>query len=684
MSSAEDVRLTARVPLLPPSLLVAFAEAFDNFDEAAAEEATRILFSHVFDETYFGILSMLGRLQRGHVELLLLPLPGHLTSAFLPTNSETTLSRIRALPESTKARAGLEVWRARWRAMEKLCDEGRVLSLGLADAHLKEGSGVESLGLDSEVQWAQTLLRYARIRPVVLQARFDPLTLKSREELGLSSKHSGLPSLLRWCSDEGIAVQARSLLRRAAREDYADSGVASSSLMQGGRVSGALHGSRGDGDIMSEHFDYLHVRQELAQVARTLGRDAFQVLIKWCLDVAGPALLESSSSSRHGPVPNFAVVVRSGSLHHRLLNLDVFGWDLPLQSLGSVLSRPLDVQKVENAKFSPSNDDEPRRTAAFSKSRRERENLSPPKTSLPPEAVSRHTGGGRRDVKELRASLLASKTSSVEAERQHRVDAAAATQLLEEATRRRVAAAAAEDGLRVAESEGGHSSILQNKNAPLADSERPRSSRWARWRYIAGAGAAALALAVLTTALSGMLPINSSTKLPAQPVKHGGSPRDGTPTVKPKPSRAIMRSKSMAEPRDPIPDEPDTGDLLAATDGGFFPGSNEDTDDDDDGNFFTPHHQHTPHDQRIDDPWSSSASLTFSSGNDGGCSGTNTGLSERKFSRAKSLSAISLSDSGTVVGAVGRAVVNAVTPRKGSRPLLPLALPEDLAKNKET
>ena len=144
---------------------------------------------------------------------------------------------------------------------------------------------------------------------------------------------------------------------------------------------------------MGDHFDYLPLRKELIFAARAVGRDTFQVLIKWALDYlsVGAGLL-----------------IRSSNRHHLERNLDSFDWRLPPSAIGPILSRPLaiakgllitsvDVPSSPSAAASSPSDDGPME-----------HRISAPVSSGTSRARNRRNRSGRTAA-ELRDMLLASR-----------------------------------------------------------------------------------------------------------------------------------------------------------------------------------------------------------------------------------------------------------------------------------
>jgi len=153
-------------------------------------------FDEAFRATYNEALASLSRLRRSHAELFLLPAPTH----------------------TEDWRGWQESWLGQWRALERLHAEGRALTLGVADFHLRP----VSLGLtDNHYEWLKVLLATSKVQASVIQAHFDPMTLvelSDPDSVSSAAATGRLFSVLRSLEESGLVLQARSLLRQVAKE----------------------------------------------------------------------------------------------------------------------------------------------------------------------------------------------------------------------------------------------------------------------------------------------------------------------------------------------------------------------------------------------------------------------------------------------------------------------------------
>ena len=153
-------------------------------------------FDEAFRATYDGALASLSRLRRSHADLFLLPAPAH----------------------TENWRAWHESWQGQWRALERLYAEGRALTLGVADFHLRPASLSRT---DNHYEWFKIILNTSRVQVSVVQAHFDPMTLldlSDPESASSTEATRRLFSVLRSLEASGLVLQARSLLRQAAKE----------------------------------------------------------------------------------------------------------------------------------------------------------------------------------------------------------------------------------------------------------------------------------------------------------------------------------------------------------------------------------------------------------------------------------------------------------------------------------
>jgi diketogulonate reductase-like aldo/keto reductase len=278
-----------------------------------------------FEQTYERGLATLCRLQRGYVELLLLPTGRHNCDGKPCTSAADVLLL------------------AQWRALERLNAEGRALAIGLTD--IVQGAPATHYGSEAESkgnvdQILHRVLRSAHVWPHVLQMALDPLHLGALRSPSvrrfLQSVGSTTESSERWA-----ILQVYSVLSRVAKEEHAGAQIklndTSPEEKDREAVSIAEAPSPSGGLTMGDHFDYSGVRKELLFAARAVGKGCpYQILIKWCLEI-----VRGNQT---------AVIIRSTNRFHLERNLDVFSWTLPSYALpGPILTHPLLIAEEHSA-----------------------------------------------------------------------------------------------------------------------------------------------------------------------------------------------------------------------------------------------------------------------------------------------------------------------------------------------